>query len=204
VDDHAGRDGVEGFIVAAGIRRHIASAMMRLAEDRELNRRMGRGGVQKGAARNTWQDYGDRLFGGVIRPAEALRSSVQMRVAPATTDGREVLKDYATPPSFGTAPRGLGCRASALLPEVEVHVVSCVREKVNAPSKLAPSIFFHTCCPQNRNGCGRYQGCIRQCARSSRISGRMLSTARETEADCSISAVFSGHPNVLTIHGNMR
>src|SRR5207245_545470 len=25
-----------------------------------------------------------------------------------------------------------------------------------------------------------------------------------TESDCAISAVFSGYPNVLTIHGNMR
>jgi hypothetical protein len=36
--------------------------MTRLAEDRELNRRMGEAAYQKGAVRNTWQDYGDRLL----------------------------------------------------------------------------------------------------------------------------------------------
>jgi glycosyltransferase involved in cell wall biosynthesis len=36
--------------------------MIRLAEDRELNQRMGAAAYQNGAARNTWQDYGDRLL----------------------------------------------------------------------------------------------------------------------------------------------
>jgi glycosyltransferase involved in cell wall biosynthesis len=36
--------------------------MIRLAEDRDLNRRMGEAAYQKGAVHNTWQDYGDRLL----------------------------------------------------------------------------------------------------------------------------------------------
>ena len=55
-------DGVEGFIVRGRDPAHIAEAMIRLAEDRELNRRMGEAAHQKGAVRNTWQDYGDRLL----------------------------------------------------------------------------------------------------------------------------------------------
>jgi len=55
-------DGVEGFIVRGRDPAHIAEAMIRLAEDRELNRRMGKAAYQKGAVRNTWQDYGDRLL----------------------------------------------------------------------------------------------------------------------------------------------
>jgi alpha-maltose-1-phosphate synthase len=56
------QDGVEGFIVRGRDPAHIAQAMIQLAEDRELNRRMGEAAYQKGAVRNTWQDYGDRLL----------------------------------------------------------------------------------------------------------------------------------------------
>ncbi len=56
------QDGVEGFIVRGRDPAHIAEAMIRLAEDRDLNRRMGQAAYQKGAVRNTWQDYGDRLL----------------------------------------------------------------------------------------------------------------------------------------------
>ena len=55
-------DGVEGFTVRGRDPAHIAEAMIRLAEDRNLNRRMGEAAYQKGAVRNTWQDYGDRLL----------------------------------------------------------------------------------------------------------------------------------------------
>jgi len=55
-------DGVEGFIVRGRDPAHIAEAMIRLAQDHELNRRMGEAAHQKGAVRNTWQDYGDRLL----------------------------------------------------------------------------------------------------------------------------------------------
>jgi hypothetical protein len=30
------------------------------------------------------------------------------------------------------------------MPEVEVHVVSCMRTKVQSPPKLAPNRFFHS------------------------------------------------------------
>ncbi len=55
-------DGIEGLIVRGRDPRHIADAMIRLATDRELNLRMGRAARKKGAEKNTWQDYGDRLL----------------------------------------------------------------------------------------------------------------------------------------------
>lgn len=55
-------DGVEGFIVHGRDPQHIADAMLRLATDRNLNERMGRAAHHKGAVKNTWQDYGDRLL----------------------------------------------------------------------------------------------------------------------------------------------
>jgi glycosyltransferase involved in cell wall biosynthesis len=55
-------DGGEGFIVRGRDPRHIAESMIRTAEDRVMNARMGEAAHQKGAVSNTWQDYGDRLL----------------------------------------------------------------------------------------------------------------------------------------------
>lgn len=55
-------NGVEGFIVPGRNPQRIAEAMIKLATDRELNQRMGEAAYRKGAGRNTWQDYGDRLL----------------------------------------------------------------------------------------------------------------------------------------------
>ncbi len=55
-------DGVEGFIVRGRDPQHIAEAMLRVAQDRELCQRMGEAAHKRGAVKNTWQDYGDRLL----------------------------------------------------------------------------------------------------------------------------------------------
>ena len=55
-------DSVEGFIVRGRDPQHIADAMLRVATDRELNKKMGEAAHKKGAVKNTWQDYGDRLL----------------------------------------------------------------------------------------------------------------------------------------------
>lgn len=56
------QDGVEGFIVNGRSPDQIADAMVRIASDVELNRRMGEAAYQKGGASNSWQDYSDRLL----------------------------------------------------------------------------------------------------------------------------------------------
>ena len=128
-----------------------------------------------------------------------------MRIALLTTDNREVLKDYHTPaPYFGTAPEAL-MQGFALMPEVEVHVVACLRRKVHSPPKLAHNIFFHSLHVPKlgwmRTG---YQGCIRAVRKKLKTIQPEIAHGQGTELDCAISAVFSGFPNVLTIHGNMR
>jgi glycosyltransferase involved in cell wall biosynthesis len=60
-------DGVEGLIVRGRDPQHIAEAMLRVARDRELCRRMGEAAHKKGALKNTWQDYGDRLLAEYLR-----------------------------------------------------------------------------------------------------------------------------------------
>jgi glycosyltransferase involved in cell wall biosynthesis len=127
-----------------------------------------------------------------------------MKIALLTTDGREVCKDYDTPaPHFGSAPAAL-MQGFALMPELEVHVVACARAKVDAPPKLAPNILFHSLCVPKIGWLSTgYQGCIRAVRRKLKEIQPDLVHGQGTERDCSISAVFSGFPNVVTIHGNM-
>jgi glycosyltransferase involved in cell wall biosynthesis len=127
-----------------------------------------------------------------------------VKVAFLTSDSREAYKDYGKPvPEFGTAPAAL-LQGFALLPEVEVHVVSCARGKINSPAQLAPNIFFHSLCVPKigwiRTG---YQGCIRAVRRKLAELQPDIVHGQGTERDCAMNAAFSGYPNVVTIHGNM-
>src|SRR6266436_6601494 len=128
-----------------------------------------------------------------------------MRIAILTTDNREHYKDYTNPvPHFGTAPEAL-LQGFALLPELEVHVVSCARARMKSPEKLAPNIIFHSLyVPKLGWMRTLFWGCIQAVRRKLKEIRPDLVHGQGTEGDCSISAVFSGYPNVLTIHGNMR
>ena len=127
-----------------------------------------------------------------------------MRVAILTTDNREHFKDYACPmPYFGTAPEAL-LEGFSMLPGVEVHVISCTQQLMASPDKLAENIWFHSLHVPKigwlRSG---YQGCIRAVREKLREINPDIVHGQGTERDCAISAVFSGYPNVVTIHGNM-
>ena len=86
-----------------------------------------------------------------------------------------------------------------------MHVVSCLREEAPSPPKLAPNIYFHGLRVPKigwiRTG---YQGCIRAVRKELRAIQPEVVHGQGTELDCALDAVFSGFPNVLTIHGNMR
>jgi glycosyltransferase involved in cell wall biosynthesis len=128
-----------------------------------------------------------------------------MKVAIITTDNREHFKDYGKPvPYFGTAPEAL-LQGFAQLPEVEVHVASCARRRMQSPEKLANNIFFHSLVVPKfgwmRTG---YQGCVRATRKRLREIQPDIVHGQGTEMDCAMDAVFSGFANVLTIHGNMR
>ena len=128
-----------------------------------------------------------------------------MRIVLLTTDNREPHKDYSNPqPHFGTAPAAL-LQGLAMLPELEVHVVSCIRRTVESPAKLGRNIFFHSLVVP-KIGWMRtlFQGCIRAARTKIHEIHPDLVHGQGTEADCSLSAILSGYPNVLTLHGNMR
>jgi glycosyltransferase involved in cell wall biosynthesis len=128
-----------------------------------------------------------------------------MKIALLTTDNREAFREYKKEiPWFGTAPEAL-IQGFAKLPEVEVHVVSCTKYPMKSPAKLAENTFFHSLhvpwLGWLRTG---YQGCIRAVRRKLREIQPDIVHGQGTERDQGICAVFSGFPNVLTLHGNMR
>ena len=128
-----------------------------------------------------------------------------MKVAFITMDNREHLKDYACPkPYFGTAPEAL-LQGFAADPGTEVHVISCLRREVESPEKLAENIWFHPLTvPKSGWMSTLYQGCIRKIRTKLRDIRPDIVHGQGTERYCAFSAVASGYPNVITIHGNMR
>ena len=128
-----------------------------------------------------------------------------MRIAVLTTDNREHHRRYdVASPYFGPAIEAL-LQGLATRPDLEIHVVSCTQKPMQSPEKLAENIWFHLLeVPKIgwlRTG---YQGCIRAVRRKLRQLEPDIVHGQGTERDCAISAVFSGFPNVITIHGNMR
>jgi glycosyltransferase involved in cell wall biosynthesis len=129
-----------------------------------------------------------------------------MRIAILTTDNRERFKDYNHPtPYFGPAPEALVQGFEALGREVEVHVISCLQSPAPAPQKIADNIWFHGLhVPKLGWLRTLYQGCIRAARKKLREIEPDIVHGQGTERDCGLCAIFSGFPNVLTIHGNMR
>ncbi len=128
-----------------------------------------------------------------------------LRVALLTTDNREQHKRYElTQPYFGTAPEAL-LQGFAQCGDVEVDVISCVRRPMDSPTHLAPNIRYHALVvPKMGWMTTGYQGCIRAVRAKLRELRPDIVHGQGTERDCAMTAVFSGFPNVLTIHGNMR
>jgi glycosyltransferase involved in cell wall biosynthesis len=128
-----------------------------------------------------------------------------IKIALLTTDSREHCRDYDKDrPSFGTAPEAL-LQGFAVIPDIIVHVVSCTQQPMESPETLASNIYFHSLHVPKigwlRTG---YQGCIRAVRRKLHELQPDIVHGQGTERECAISAVFSGFPNVLTVHGNMR
>ncbi len=129
-----------------------------------------------------------------------------MRIVILTSDNRERYKDYSHPtPYFGPAPEALLQGFMMLGKEVEVHVISCLQKPAPSPEKIADNMWFHGVhVPKAGWLRTLYQGCIRAVRKRVRDIRPDLVHGQGTERDCSISAIYSGFPNVLTIHGNMK
>jgi len=128
-----------------------------------------------------------------------------MRIVILTTDTREEIAGCTDPqPRLGLAPEAL-LQGFALVPEAEIHVVSCLKEPLRSAEKIAPNIFYHGLAVPRlgwlRTG---YQGCIRAVRKKLKAIQPDIVHGQGTERDCAISAAFSSFPNVVTVHGNMR
>ena len=76
---------------------------------------------------------------------------------------------------------------------------------MNAPEKIADNIWYHSLhVPKIGWLRTAYQGCIRATRKKLREIRPDIVHGQGTERECALGAVFSGFPNVLTIHGNMR
>jgi len=128
-----------------------------------------------------------------------------MRIVQLTTDNRNQHQKYELEyPYFGTAPEAL-FQGFATVPDVEIHVVTCTSTPMKSPTKLAPNIHFHSIhVPKIGWGRSLFLGCAWATRRLIREINPDIVHGQGTERDCSMEAVLSGYPNVLTIHGNMR
>jgi len=127
-----------------------------------------------------------------------------MKIAVLAMDLRESYRRYAE-----TRPCLPGGTASLLdgfarLPDLEVHVISCLQQPVQSPDKLADNVWFHAL-PVPKIGWLRtgYQGCIRAVRRKLRGIRPDIVQGDGTERECAICAVFSGFPNLVAMQGNM-
>src|SRR5438132_10296471 len=74
-----------------------------------------------------------------------------------------------------------------------------------SPVRIARNIFFHSLLvPKIGWMRTAYQGCIRAARRKLKEIQPDIVHGQGTEHDNALGAVFSGFPNVVTIHGNMR
>jgi glycosyltransferase involved in cell wall biosynthesis len=73
------------------------------------------------------------------------------------------------------------------------------------PSKIASNIFFHQPIV-GKWGWGKslFLGCAQATRNLLKEIQPDIVHGQGTERDCAISAVLSGYPNILTLHGNMR
>jgi glycosyltransferase involved in cell wall biosynthesis len=129
-----------------------------------------------------------------------------MKIVQVIYDDREARREYDKEmPWFGTAPTALLQGFSELGNDVEIHIVSCTQGRMKSPAKLDGNIFFYSLVVPKigwlRTG---YQGCIRAIRRKVRELRPDIVHGQGSERYQNISAVLSGFPNVLTIHGNMR
>lgn len=129
-----------------------------------------------------------------------------LRLSLLTTDNREDRRDYApSRPWFGTAVQALLDGFASMPEEVEVHVISCARRHLESPVHLAGNIQFHSIYvpPWAWLKSGYLGNILAARGHLAKIRPDIVH-GQGTERDCAVTATFSGYPNLITIHGNMR
>src|SRR4051812_29636647 len=125
-----------------------------------------------------------------------------MKIAILATDGREFNKEYDRPlPYFGTAPQAF-FEGIPSVPDLEVHILSCLKENVAPTPKLGPNLFYHPLhVPSNGWVRKLYSECIQATRAKLQEIQPEIVHAQGTERDCALSGAYSGFPCIVTIHG---
>jgi glycosyltransferase involved in cell wall biosynthesis len=127
-----------------------------------------------------------------------------MRVALIIADDRDSFRDFEAPMPYYGAGATARVEGFADLGRPEIHVVSCVRQKVKVPERLAENVFYH---PVYVTG-GFRKTLFHQYVR--RIRRKLTEIQPDivhgfgTEDYQAFCAAFSGYPNCVTIQGNLR
>jgi glycosyltransferase involved in cell wall biosynthesis len=128
-----------------------------------------------------------------------------MKLAFLVPDNRDEFRRYDDlDPYFGPAPTSL-LSGLELMDDCEVHIVSAIQRPLRSPPQLARNIYYHSILVPKMGWLrGAYVGCITGIRRKLQELKPDLVHGQGTERYCALSAVYSGFPNLLTIHGNMR
>jgi glycosyltransferase involved in cell wall biosynthesis len=132
--------------------------------------------------------------------------SKKLKVACVVPDNRDEYRSYDDPlPHFGTAPSALLDGFALFADECEIHVVNCVQRSLAVPEKIAPNIFYHTEIVGKWGWLrGAFLGCVRSIRQQLKNIQPDIVHGQGTERYPALAAAFSGFPNVITLHGNMR
>ena len=122
-----------------------------------------------------------------------------------TTDNREHHGRYDLPDPWLSAPVLALINGFEQFPEdIEVHVASCAKHAMSAPSKLAANVYFHQLIvPKLGWGRSLFLGCAYAVRKLARSIGADIVHGQGTERDSAMAAACSGKPSVITIHGHM-
>lgn len=128
-----------------------------------------------------------------------------MKIAMLIPDNRDEFKNYSqADPIFGPAQTAL-LHGFQQLPECEIHVISCTKQPLRAPEKIASNIYYHSLLvPKIGWLRGGYTLCVLAIRKKLRELQPDIVHGQGTERYPAVAAAFSGFPNVITIHGNMR
>lgn len=134
-----------------------------------------------------------------------METARRMKICQIIADDRDARSAYHySEPFFGPAPAALLEGFSCLGSEAEVHVVACVRRELPAPQKLADNILYHQVIIPGGYRRTFFIKAIQRVREKIRIINPDLIHGQGTEDYQGVCAVFSGYPNCITIHGNMR
>jgi len=139
-------------------------------------------------------------------PTRNTSATFPLRVGVFTTDNRDHWRKYDLPdPIFGPAIEAL-FEGFAFFPhEIEVHIISVTQKPLQHPARLGPNLWYHSVVVPKWGWLrGGYTGCILAARSKARTLRLDLVHGQGTERDCALETVFSGLPNILTLHGNMR